>query len=68
MIDVLQIRLRRGGQADARRLEELHDLAGVAVDRAVRFVVDDEIEIERREFLAVAAVDHERLDGRDDDG
>ena len=36
----------------------------VAVDRAVRLVVDDEIEVERRELFAVAAVDHQRLNGR----
>ena len=34
----------------------------------MRLVVDDEIEIERRELLAIAAVDHERLDRRHDDG
>ena len=46
-VDVLQIRLGRGSEADARSLEELHGLARVAVNRAVRLVVDDKIEIER---------------------
>jgi len=48
-------------------LKELHDLAGVAVDGAVRLVVDDEIEVERREFLAIPGIHHQRLDRGDDD-
>ena len=60
-VDVFQIRPRRGGQADARGLEKLNDFAGIAVNRAVRLVVHDEIKMERREFLAVTAVHHERL-------
>ena len=66
-VDVLQVRLGRGGEADARRLEELHRLTRVAVDGAVGLIVDDEIEVERRELLAVAAIGHQRLDGGDDD-
>ena len=59
MSDVLQIRLRRGGQADACRLEELHRFSRIAIDGAVGLIVDDEIEVEGRELLAVAAVGHE---------
>ena len=54
-------------KSDARRLEELHHLARVAVDGAMRFIVDDKVEIERRELFAVAAIDHQRLDRGDDD-
>ena len=66
-VDVLQVSLGRGRQADASRLEELHDLSGIAVNGTVRLVVDDQIEMEGRELLAVAAVNHERLEGRHHD-
>lgn len=55
-VDVFQIRPRRGGQADARGLEKLNDLAGVTVNRAVRLVVNNEVKMERCKFLAITAV------------
>ncbi len=66
-VDVLQIRLGRGREADTRCLEELNDFAGVTVDGAVSLVVDDEIEIERRELLTVATIHHQRLNRGDHD-
>ena len=48
-------------------LKELNDFAGIAVNRAVRLVVHHEIKMERREFLAVTAVNHERLQRRHHD-
>ena len=65
-VDVLEIGLGRSRQTDARGLEELDDFAGIAIDGTVRLIVDDKVEVERRELLAVAAVGHERLNGGDD--
>lgn len=67
-VDVFEISLGRGGEADARGLEELDNFAGVAIDRAVSFIIDDQIEVEGSELLTVPAVGHQRLDGSDDDG
>lgn len=63
-VDVLEVSLGRRGQSNTRGLEELDCLAGIAVDGAVRLVVDDQVEVERRELLTVATICHQRLDGR----
>ncbi len=66
-VDVLQVRFGRGSKPNARGLKELDDFAGVSIDGSVGFIVDDEVEVERRELFAVAAVGHQRLNGGNDD-
>jgi hypothetical protein len=44
-VDVLERGLVRGGEPDARGLEELDDLAGIAINGPMGFVVDDQVEV-----------------------
>src|SRR5665213_2506625 len=55
---------------DAREVVQFFQATrvGLTATPKARFIVDDKVEVERCEFLTIPAVDHQRLDGSDDDG
>src|SRR5262249_41745793 len=65
-VDVLQICPGRGGKADSGGLEKLYYFTSITVNRAVSLVVDDEVEVERRELFPVATIHHQGLNSGDD--
>ena len=66
-VEAPQVVARRGGEAELVADEVVEDGAGVAADRAVRFVGDDEIEVRRRKERLVLVVEQQGLNGGHDD-
>ncbi len=65
-VESAQVIARRSGEAQLVANEVVEHGAGIAADRAVRFVRDDEIEVGRREELLVLVVEQQGLHGSDD--
>src|SRR5450756_658841 len=62
-VESAEVVARRGGEAQLVADEEIEHGPGVATDRAVRFVGDDEIEVGRREELLKLVVEEQGLHG-----